>query len=406
MARTAVTSVFMRALGAGAGQSAVAAQQLPGVDVGGDHEQVERPRRASASRERTRRPRRPTPGASPAGRPSVDRAMRRRCPPARASAATCRRGARSGRRRTRIAAATSPTGARRSSATWSVREGDGRVDQPGPAAEVAQHRLDADPGPLGDVVEGDVGGQPLGVQVEGGLEDPPPGLLDGRGPGASWCRCVVVFMSVAVDIKYAFHVNDDSREMSGAVRSPAVGAARRAACWVELAAASPHICSTNLGSLTRACHSRQDPPHRRGQDPPPARGDLAGRQRDRGRLRRDERRRAPGHDRRVQGSAWRRARRSTTSCPRPSRPSARRPSGCSASGTSTSRSMGGAALHLGNIAEMKTGEGKTLVSTLPSYLNALSGKGVHVVTVNDYLAQVPRRVDGPGAPLPRPRRSA
>ncbi len=47
--------------------------------------------------------------------------------------------------------------------------------------------------------------------------------------------------------------------------------------------------------------------------------------------------------------------------------------------------MGGAALHLGNIAEMKTGEGKTLVSTLPSYLNALSGDGVHVVTVNDYL---------------------
>ena len=49
--------------------------------------------------------------------------------------------------------------------------------------------------------------------------------------------------------------------------------------------------------------------------------------------------------------------------------------------------MGGAALHLGNIAEMKTGEGKTLVATLPSYLNALEGKGVHVVTVNDYLAE-------------------
>jgi preprotein translocase subunit SecA len=48
--------------------------------------------------------------------------------------------------------------------------------------------------------------------------------------------------------------------------------------------------------------------------------------------------------------------------------------------------MGGAALHLGNIAEMRTGEGKTLVSTLPAYLNALSGRGVHVVTVNDYLA--------------------
>jgi preprotein translocase subunit SecA len=48
--------------------------------------------------------------------------------------------------------------------------------------------------------------------------------------------------------------------------------------------------------------------------------------------------------------------------------------------------MGGAALHFGWIAEMKTGEGKTLVSTLPVYLNGLSGKGVHVVTVNDYLA--------------------
>jgi preprotein translocase subunit SecA len=49
--------------------------------------------------------------------------------------------------------------------------------------------------------------------------------------------------------------------------------------------------------------------------------------------------------------------------------------------------MGGGALHLGNIAEMKTGEGKTLVATLPSYLNALTGRGVHVVTVNDYLAR-------------------
>ncbi len=49
--------------------------------------------------------------------------------------------------------------------------------------------------------------------------------------------------------------------------------------------------------------------------------------------------------------------------------------------------MGGAALHLGNIAEMKTGEGKTLTSVLPAYLNALSGNGVHLVTVNDYLAK-------------------
>lgn len=49
--------------------------------------------------------------------------------------------------------------------------------------------------------------------------------------------------------------------------------------------------------------------------------------------------------------------------------------------------IGGAVLHRGNIAEMRTGEGKTLVATLPAYLNALSGKGVHVVTVNDYLAK-------------------
>src|SRR5438874_9307215 len=49
--------------------------------------------------------------------------------------------------------------------------------------------------------------------------------------------------------------------------------------------------------------------------------------------------------------------------------------------------IGGAVLHKGKIAEMKTGEGKTLVATLPAYLNALGGKGVHVVTVNDYLAK-------------------
>src|SRR5260370_4138936 len=49
--------------------------------------------------------------------------------------------------------------------------------------------------------------------------------------------------------------------------------------------------------------------------------------------------------------------------------------------------VGGIALHNGKIAEMRTGEGKTLVATLPSYLNALDGKGVHVVTVNDYLAK-------------------
>ena len=49
--------------------------------------------------------------------------------------------------------------------------------------------------------------------------------------------------------------------------------------------------------------------------------------------------------------------------------------------------LGGIVLHQGRIAEMRTGEGKTLVATLPAYLNALEGKGVHIVTVNDYLAK-------------------
>ena len=49
--------------------------------------------------------------------------------------------------------------------------------------------------------------------------------------------------------------------------------------------------------------------------------------------------------------------------------------------------IGGIVLHQGRIAEMKTGEGKTLTAAMPAYLNALSGKGVHIVTVNDYLAQ-------------------
>lgn len=57
--------------------------------------------------------------------------------------------------------------------------------------------------------------------------------------------------------------------------------------------------------------------------------------------------------------------------------------------------IGGIALHEGNVAEMKTGEGKTLVAMLPAYLNALSGKGVHVVTVNDYLAQRDAGWNGP-----------
>src|SRR5450756_897713 len=57
--------------------------------------------------------------------------------------------------------------------------------------------------------------------------------------------------------------------------------------------------------------------------------------------------------------------------------------------------MGGVILHQGKIAEMKTGEGKTLVATLPAYLNALTGEGVHIVTVNDYLARRDRDWMGP-----------
>ena len=68
--------------------------------------------------------------------------------------------------------------------------------------------------------------------------------------------------------------------------------------------------------------------------------------------------------------------------------------------------VGGGALHFGWVAEMKTGEGKTLVSTLPVYLNALNGKGVHVITVNDYLAKRDIRVDGLRPPLPRSRHRA
>src|SRR6188474_3172073 len=64
--------------------------------------------------------------------------------------------------------------------------------------------------------------------------------------------------------------------------------------------------------------------------------------------------------------------------------------------------MGGMVLHSGKIAEMATGEGKTLVATLPAYLNALPGLGTHVVTVNDYLAR--RAVDGTDLPRPRAHR--
>ena len=64
--------------------------------------------------------------------------------------------------------------------------------------------------------------------------------------------------------------------------------------------------------------------------------------------------------------------------------------------------MGGQALHEGNVAEMSTGEGKTLVATLPVYLNALTGKGVHLVTVNDYLAKRDAEWMGPLYEVARP----
>ena len=57
--------------------------------------------------------------------------------------------------------------------------------------------------------------------------------------------------------------------------------------------------------------------------------------------------------------------------------------------------IGGGVLHRGNIAEMKTGEGKTLAATLPAYLNALSGRGVHIVTGNDFLARRDTALMGP-----------
>ena len=58
--------------------------------------------------------------------------------------------------------------------------------------------------------------------------------------------------------------------------------------------------------------------------------------------------------------------------------------------------MGGAVLHHGAILEMKTGEGKTVSSVTAAYLNALTGRGVHIVTVNDYLVELQASLDGPG----------
>ena len=63
--------------------------------------------------------------------------------------------------------------------------------------------------------------------------------------------------------------------------------------------------------------------------------------------------------------------------------------------------MGALALHQGRIAEMRTGEGKTFIPTLAAVLNGLTGRGAHVVTVNDYLARRDAQWMGPGVPLPR-----
>jgi preprotein translocase subunit SecA len=97
------------------------------------------------------------------------------------------------------------------------------------------------------------------------------------------------------------------------------------------------------------------------------------------------------------------ARRSTISWCRPFATVPAKPrAACSACDLFDVQLIGGMILHEGAIAEMKTGEGKTLVATLPVYLNALAGKGVHVVTVNDYLAQRDSAMDGPALRLPRP----
>ena len=93
------------------------------------------------------------------------------------------------------------------------------------------------------------------------------------------------------------------------------------------------------------------------------------------------------HDRRVPAAATPTASPSTTCSPRRSPRCARRPRRTLGQRHFDVQLMGGAALHMGNIAEMRTGEGKTLTSVLPAYLNALTGEGVHVVTVNDYLAK-------------------
>ena len=125
--------------------------------------------------------------------------------------------------------------------------------------------------------------------------------------------------------------------------------------------------------LTRARHP---------QDEAACRGHQRPRREDEGPLRR----RPPGARRRSSGRRSTTAPPSTTSSSSPSPCAARRAGASSRCGTTTCSSSAAWCSHNGCIAEMRTGEGKTLVATLPFYLNALEGKGVHVVTVNDYLA--------------------
>ncbi len=140
----------------------------------------------------------------------------------------------------------------------------------------------------------------------------------------------------------------------------------------------------------------QSLPAHRGRDQRPGAGD-------RGALRRC---RPARQDRRVQGSAWRTGETLDDLLPEAFavvREAARRTVGMRHFDVQL---IGGIVLHQGEIAEMKTGEGKTLVATLPLYLNALTGRGVHLVTPNDYLSKCGVQWMGPDLPLPGPDRRA
>ena len=103
-------------------------------------------------------------------------------------------------------------------------------------------------------------------------------------------------------------------------------------------------------------------------------------------LRETERCRPARAHRRIQAARPATAKRSMISWSKRLRPCAKPAGACSTCAISTCSCSAASRLHNGKIAEMRTGEGKTLVATLPAYLNALAGNGVHVVTVNDYLA--------------------